>query len=267
MPPRKNGNSKDSVTDEEYITVSMVTEMLEKQKSVFKDLMDLQEKNFKTFLQLFMETTNKRVDDLVKEVIEFKQSLEYTQLQVDDQKKTSEELVLMLKETRKDLNTVCESALSLDRKTDYLEGQTKRNNIIIDGVPESENESWNDTESKVRKILSENLQMNEKQIEIERAHRAGDPKTANRHRPIVVKFLRWKDKEAFMATGKKLKNTNIYLNEDYSEAVRLKRKELIPKMKAERANGNIAYIRHDRLIVHPPSQRNTKDEMLTKTTG
>ena len=35
-------------------------------------------------------------------------------------------------------------------------------------------------------------------------------------------FLRWKDKEAVMARANMLRGTNIYLNEDYSEAVRLK---------------------------------------------
>ena len=106
MPPKKSLNPKDSAVDEECITVSMVAEMLEQQKNVFKDMMELQEKNFKTFLQLFMETTNKRVDELVKDVTEYKQSLKYTQTQVDDQKKASDELVEMLRETRKDLNTV-----------------------------------------------------------------------------------------------------------------------------------------------------------------
>lgn len=58
-----------------------------------------------------------------------------------------------------------------------------------------------------------------------------------------------------MARANKLRGSNIYLNEDYSEAVRLRRKELIPIMKAERAKGNIAYIRYDKLIVHPPNQK------------
>ena len=51
----------------------------------FKDMMDLQENHFKTFLKIFMETTNKRVDNLVKDFTEYKQSLDYTQ--VDMQKK------------------------------------------------------------------------------------------------------------------------------------------------------------------------------------
>lgn len=51
----------------------MVAEMLEQLKT---DMMELQDK-----------TTNKRVDKLVKYVTEYKQSLEYTQTQVEDQKK------------------------------------------------------------------------------------------------------------------------------------------------------------------------------------
>jgi hypothetical protein len=189
MPPKKS--AKEFVTDEEYVTVNVLTEMLEQQKVFFKDMMDLQEKNFKTFLQIFMETTNKRVDNLVKDFTEYKQSLDYTQTQVDMQKKTSDEIAIMCRDTRRDINTVSESALSLDGKTDYLEGQSKRNNIIIDGIPESQRESWEETENKVRRTLAEKLEMDEGRIEVERAHRTGDPTTAgDRHRPIVVRFLR-----------------------------------------------------------------------------
>ena len=70
------------------------------------------------------------------------------------------------------------------------------------------------------------------------------------HLPIVVKFLRFKDKVAVLERTKNLRGTYIFLNEDYPEAVRQKRKELIPAMKAARARENIAYIRYDRLSVH-----------------
>ncbi|KAI4815623.1 hypothetical protein KUCAC02_005761 [Chaenocephalus aceratus] len=94
--------------------------------------------------------------------------------------------------------------------------------------------------------------MDEERIEVERAHRMGNGRGADKPRQIVVKFLRFKDKTAVMGRRNRLKRTNIFLNEDYPEAVRQKRKELIPAMKAERSKGNIAYIRYDRLIVHPP---------------
>ncbi|KAI4824506.1 hypothetical protein KUCAC02_013011 [Chaenocephalus aceratus] len=70
----------------------------------------------------------------------------------------------------------------------------------------------------------------------------GNGRGADKPRQIVVKFLRFNDKTAVMGRRNRLKGTNIFLNEDYPEAVRQKRKELIPAMKAERSKGNIAYI-------------------------
>ncbi|KAJ4935517.1 hypothetical protein JOQ06_017049, partial [Pogonophryne albipinna] len=128
-------------------------------------------------------------------------------------------------------------------KSDYLEGQSKRKNLIIDGIPESPGESWEESEYKVRELLRTELQMDEERIEVERAHRMGNGRGADKPRQIVVKFLRFKDKTVVMGRRNRLKGTNIFLNEDYPEAVRQKRKELVPAMKAERSKGNIAYIR------------------------
>ena len=76
-----------------------------------------------------------------------------------------------------------------------------------------------------------------------------DGPTGYRPRPIVVKFLRFKNLRTY-----------IFLNEDYPETVCQKRQEIIPTMKAARAHGNIAYICYDMLIVHPPGQKSERDE-------
>jgi hypothetical protein len=67
----------------------------------------------------------------------------------------------------------------------------------------------------------------------------------------MVKFLRFNDKMSVQERAKNSRETNIFLNEDFSEAVR-QRKELIPAMKAARERGGIAYISYHKLIVHPP---------------
>ena len=99
-------------------------------------------------------------------------------------------------------------------------------------------------------------------VEGGRSHRTGKPTTGpgDRSRPIVVKFLRFKDKVAVLERAKNLRETYIFLNEDYPEAVRQNRKELIPPMKATRVCGDIAYICFDRLIVHPRFQKPGMDE-------
>ena len=67
--------------------------------------------------------------------------------------------------------------------------------------------------------------MDHRKIEVERTHRTGKPTTSpgDRPRPIVAKFLRFKDKVAVLERAKNLRGTYIFLNEDYPEAVRQKR--------------------------------------------
>jgi len=92
-------------------------------------------------------------------------------------------------------------------------------------------------------------------IELDWAHRTGKPVTpSEKPRPIVVRFLRLKDKLAVLDKAKNLKGSGIFINEDFSETVRQRRKDLLPAMKAARERGDIAYLRYDKLIVHPPTQ-------------
>lgn len=71
----------------------------------------------------------------------------------------------------------------------------------------------------------------------------------------IVSTLKWsvctalenhQDKEE--ESAKQLKGTNIYLNKDFSDLVRQKRKELIQAIKEARQRGDIAYLRYGKLI-------------------
>ena len=134
--------------------------------------------------------------------------------------------------------------------------------MVVGEIAESPHATWTESEDQLREMIFEKLKMDHRTIEVECAHRTGKPTTGpgDRPRPIVVKFLRFKDKVAVLERAKNLRGTYIFLNEDYPEAVRQKRKELNPAMKASRLLRDIAYIRYDRLIVHPPSQKPGRDE-------
>ena len=75
-------------------------------------------------------------------------------------------------------------------KTVYLENQSRRNNLRFEGLPEDDNETWDETEAKFKNVLVEKLDF-EFAPEIERAHRTG---RARRHdgtpkpRTVVFKF-------------------------------------------------------------------------------
>ena len=248
--------------EDELVTVTVLNDMLEQQKSFFKELMELQEKNFKTFIGLVMDSTSKRVDDLVKTVCEFKHSLEFTQAETESIKAAN-----VLNQAAAQSSTLLlgqlQAALDkLSSKGDYLENQSRRNNILVDGIEDSKSESWQDTEIKLKKMMSDKLDLDSKLIEVERAHRIGTFLPDGRPRAIVAKLLRYKDKEEILKRAKRLKGSKIFINEDFSEKVRLKRKELFPLLLEERKKGNIAYLKYDQLISHPPSRKPVVSEDL-----
>ena len=244
---------------DDVITKSMVYELLDLQKSYFKDLMEQQEKSFKACLQVFVDSTVSRVDNLVRDVAnmsrnvdDLKASLQFSQAEIDGLKINNAKCMEVGKTISEGLSASQTFTNDVSAKLDYLENQSRRSNVIIDGIPDVKSESWSDAEIKVKNVFTDHLKIDPKLIEIERAHRVGKYDPTGRPRSIVAKLLRFKDKEEIFKRSKNLKGTNIYINEDFSESVRQKRKDLLPQLKAERQKGNIAYLKFDKLVVHPP---------------
>ena len=88
-------------------------------------------------------------------------------------------------------------------------------------------------------MLKERLDI--ENVEIERAHRAGR-KNINNTRTTVCKLLRFKDKQNILRKAKRLKGTNIFINEDYYQDTVKYRKELWEKVKVLRSQGKIGYL-------------------------
>lgn len=76
---------------------------------------------------------------------------------------------------------------------------------------EEKGENWEMSEIKVKEILWNKFSLNVKDIEIEHAHRVGKF-NESKPRQIVVKLLRYKDKQMILSLTKKLKGTRIYIN-------------------------------------------------------
>ncbi len=213
---------------------------------------------------MIMTTTNQRADELMKKVQDLKTSLQFTQKELDEFKANYSTLS---SGCNSNINYICklpESLLFLDTQANYLEGQYWCNKKVVDGILESPNEKWIDSEEKVKPLIPEKLKLDHNRVILERAHRTGKLWNSTRSRPIVVKFLRYKDKEAVLQRAKCLKDTNIYVNEDFPEAIRQKRKELLSAMRAAREWGKIALLHYNKLIAYAPSQAKNGTNMKPK---
>lgn len=114
---------------------------------------------------------------------------------------------------------------ALNNRIEELENRLRRNNIVINGLEETEMETWESTEVKVRNFFTTTLKL-EGEILIERAHRVGH-KVENRHRGIVVLLGSFKIKKRILASCRLLKGLHIYVNEDFSPATRQIRGKLV----------------------------------------
>lgn len=231
------------------MTMSTLQSMMEQQKHFYRELLQQQSKNFKSCVEIISDGEHKRVDSALKQIQELNTSLEVAHGKLESQDKVLRENGKKLKQLE-DLAKSVETLDRIDKKMDYLENQSRRSNIIIDGVPEEKGENWEMSEMKVQEILGKKLGLNVKDIEIERAHRVGKF-DESRPRQIVVKLLRHKDKQMIQSQAKKLKGTRIYINEDYSDLIKKKRKELMPELRAAWERADSAVLRYDKLIIKP----------------
>ena len=95
-----------------------------------------------------------------------KSSLEFTQTQV-------EELItsdLRVKEVKVQIE-------DLGNKLDDLENRSRRNNLCFEGIPESPNETWQESESKIKHLISINM-----------PEGGTDFSSSHHHRPSLAKL-------------------------------------------------------------------------------
>ena len=70
---------------------------------------------------------------------------------------------------------------------EYLENQSRRNNIRVSGIPEEPRETWEKVEEKVKAAVKEKLDLD---IDIERTHRVEKRKEAMiRTRPGLLSAI------------------------------------------------------------------------------
>lgn len=205
-----------------------------------KDLLQIQESSIKSMFTAVFDSTNKRIDGLIKDVQDLKTSLELSQAEIAELKTVTN------KERLTNIKTNIQELLD---KTDDLENRSRRNNLCFDGITETPgSESWEKSEENVRKVLKDQLKLDDEDIIIERAHRVGKRKPG-KCRSIVAKFLSYKDREQVFKSKRKLKGTKITVREDFSDKVNKKRQELLPKMHEARKEGKTAYLSFDKLII------------------
>ncbi|XP_050715616.1 uncharacterized protein LOC126998200 [Eriocheir sinensis] len=151
----------------------------------------------------------------------------------------------------------------LEERLNYQEDYSRRSNVRISGMEErGATETWEQTAAAVTSLLEEKMQL--PGLVLERAHRVGVRRDA-RPRPIVARFSRYCDREAVMRNSKKLRGTNIFVNDDLCAASQAVKNAQMPLLKQARAQGKVAFFRHTKLIIKDKTSDVGVDRMRQST--
>ena len=124
----------------------------------------------------------------------------------------------------------------IEDKNLYLEAYSRRENIKFENIPEEETNK-EDTEIALRNFLETELGFGDAaNVEIQRVHRLGK-KRGESSRPILARFLRYKDCEKLLSLGHRLRGTNYKMYQDLPfEIVERRRAQMETFKKARRNN-------------------------------
>lgn len=241
---------------------------------MIKTLLESQERVYKSAMDAVVKQMNDRIMKLESTVADLTTSLQFSQREIDDLKSTIKEYEKEKQDTKVKvdqqaaaINSSKVQIESLEERCNYMEDYSRRNNIRITGMEEQTGgETWEQTAAKVLSLLDDKMQL--PGLELERAHRVGQHRDA-RPRTIVARFSRYSDREAVMRSARKLRGTNIYINDDLCAASQAIKNAQMPQLKQARAQGKIAFFRHTKLIVKesPTRGSNMSRHKETLTAG
>jgi len=227
-----------NMTEEFSDTLQNILKKLDKLDSIEKSMKDFQATLLKLEgrvqnLESCHATTRRDVDDI-------KESLNSIEA---DRQEASQSLKKMQDNNNTKLKCLEEENLKLGARVKevedqhlYLEAYSRRENLKFENIPEDD-ASREDTELVLRSFLERDLgYVDAASVEIQRVHRLGKKKEG-KPRPILARFLRFKDCQSMLALGPRLRETNFKMYQDLPfEIVERRRAQMDTFKKARRNN-------------------------------
>ena len=155
--------------------------LLETIRTIVKDELAAHEAAIKELINSNMKPTNERLEKLSTEMTLLTKILEHTQDQLDEELKTIKTFIKNLDIAVKEIEQKIEEYPNINKKLIELEDRSRRNNIHIDRIVKTPNETREECEIKVQQMFKMKMGIKEN-IEIDHCH-CITPKTKDPTRP------------------------------------------------------------------------------------
>ena len=196
-----------SVPDDSPAWVPLMFKAFDKMTQRMVDLfckVDDFSNNFVSFKAEVKQEIAELKSDVNTKVGDLEKTVEFVSTTFDDQ----EERITNLEKQLKAAVNAQEEA------TDALEQYSRRNCLLLHGVPETAKE---DTDTIFRDAIKEHLGKDLKLRDLDRTHRIGAKREDGRGRPIIAKFTRYITRASVFREKKKLKGTKFVITESLTK--------------------------------------------------
>lgn len=217
-------------------------------------LLDLQRKILQESTEQIQQTQVAESKDINTRLGELIKSLEFAHNDIEDMKRrmnflTRENEALNNKVTALtcENNQLKTDTEKMETRLDYLDDQSRRNNLRFCGIPETGGENWEQCQIRLTDILCNKLNVNP---QFERVHRVGKP-SDKQPRDIVAKFTSFRDRDAVFRDRRRFKGTKIFVNEDLCKGSQTARQQQMNDYHDARREGKTVYWNYRTLVIKP----------------
>ena len=191
-------------------------------------------------LESVQATSNQVINDL-KDSLNFAE--EQQRKTTDSFDKYKEQTNLKMTELSKKNNELESNIKELENKSLYLEAYSRRENIKFENIQGETGHGAHqeDTENVLRNFLETHLGYeNARSVELQRVHRLNRKKSGasndTKPKPIIARFLRYKDCERILSLGHRLKGTEFRMYQDLPHGIVERRRKQMDVFKLAKRN-------------------------------
>lgn len=204
-----------------------------------------------------LSSMNVKFDEMKEDLKEMRESFSNLKNEVGELREEVSDLRRVNDELKTENVDLKARVENVERKTDDLECRSRRNNLIIYGLPRQDDESWQDCEDSVREMIVDKLELVD-DFQFDRVHRLnGKPDS-----PVVARCTFYKDKDKILKAKRKLQGSHVFIGEDFSQRIREIRKKLSPHLKTAKSEGKRATMIFDHLLINGKKFFLDKDENI-----
>ena len=201
-----------------------------------------------------LKSVKDSVDSLIKDKSEMQsymhtlsEDLKDMKVSLEEYKKEVTTLKAEINQARKCNQSLAAENIEIKEEKFKLETYLRRQNLVIEGVNESE---YEDVQNKVINLLADKCKIVLRAIEIDKIHRYGKS-VAGRPRPIIIRFMSHSSRDRILFTyrGLKDKPSNLFVNEDLPYEIKTRRADVRAMANQAKSVGARVKLQGDRVVI------------------